>query len=340
MPTVFNGDFENGIRQSLYARATGADEKYRFPLSYELPGWSFHGGEGYRLDVGFTIPGTTITLPDFDFTGLFVFETDFKTVGLELVKKFFEWGAGKLLDIVGAHLKLKTFGIPKEPNTPFAPETSELGYKESVFDKHWSNNEDVKKTIDFAGKVFGLLGDLYDLLGGPTVGDVVPDSFEKWVEGFFQFDPAKKTAIPKSPDDFKKWLLEVADKRLQDLVKPSSDYALLMGGGDVLRDVLYVTVEALIGNVGKPMTDKLFNTLIEFDTITHNRCWCRWTSPTCPSRSWRPSCSPTPARSSSSSTVLRATRASTRCRSRCRSTAPASCRSTPTGWRCRRSGRA
>jgi large repetitive protein len=269
VPSIFNGDFENGLRQSLYARATGADDKYRFPLSYELPGWSFHGGEGYRLNTGFEVGG--FTLPNFDFTGLFVIETDPAKLGLEVVKKFFDWGAGKLLDIVGAHLKLKAFGIPKAPNTPFAPETAVEGYKEKVYDKHWSNNELVTKTLDFTGKVFDLFSSLYDLLGGPTVGDFIPDSFEKWAESLFQYDPEKKGVVPTSPEKFKDWLLGIAEKNLGDLFKSDGDYALLMGGGDVLKDIVYITAEALLGDVGKQMTDKLFDGAIEFDTIKHNR---------------------------------------------------------------------
>ena len=99
----------------------------------------------------------------------------------------------------------------------------------------------------------------------------MPDSFEDWVASFFQFDPEKKGVIPKSPSAFKDWLVNVASKQLENMVKPHSDFALLMGGGDLLKDVFYAITASLIPETGKALTDKLFDGAIEFDTITHNR---------------------------------------------------------------------
>ncbi|HEY6817505.1 MAG TPA: putative Ig domain-containing protein [Croceibacterium sp.] len=54
---VFNGDFEQGTRESLTVHleriATGEldDEAGRFPISYEIPGFSFHGGSGFKIDL-------------------------------------------------------------------------------------------------------------------------------------------------------------------------------------------------------------------------------------------------------------------------------------------------
>ncbi len=47
-PDVFNGDFEWGTKQEVFFN----DDRGRFPFSYEIPGWSFHGGEGFASILG------------------------------------------------------------------------------------------------------------------------------------------------------------------------------------------------------------------------------------------------------------------------------------------------
>lgn len=91
VPTVFNGDFEYGTRQSLYNLLVGAD-RGRFPLSYELPGWSFHGGQGFEFNIGRElIPG--VPLSKLDITGLLVMQTG----GVQIVRDVFN----KLWDVFG-----------------------------------------------------------------------------------------------------------------------------------------------------------------------------------------------------------------------------------------------
>ncbi|MHC1770059.1 MAG: putative Ig domain-containing protein [Verrucomicrobiia bacterium] len=91
VPTVFNGNFEWGTRQQLIFVAT--ENPGRFPLSYELPGWSFHGGSGY------TIP----FLPDGsnDITGKFIVNLDFwdnvKTIAGSVLDMAVGWAFDKLL---------------------------------------------------------------------------------------------------------------------------------------------------------------------------------------------------------------------------------------------------
>src|SRR3546814_13938658 len=75
----------------------------RFPLSFEIPGWSFHGGQGFTLnDFSLDIPfpdvsltgGTagvgsfSVNVPDIDIGALFVVETqrsEERRVGKECV---------------------------------------------------------------------------------------------------------------------------------------------------------------------------------------------------------------------------------------------------------------
>ncbi|MEI7465873.1 MAG: Ig-like domain-containing protein, partial [Burkholderiales bacterium] len=95
VPNVFNGNFENGLRQSLWRRVFGGDT-LRFPLSYELPGWSFHGGEGFFIDVPL--------VGRLDITGLFVFETNPVAAGLDVFNKLYDKVADKLIESLTKHV--------------------------------------------------------------------------------------------------------------------------------------------------------------------------------------------------------------------------------------------
>ena len=270
VPTVFNGDFENGLRQSLYARATGSDDKGRFPFSYELPGWSFHGGEGFSVNNGFQIGG--FSLPDVDFTGLFVFETNPSQLVVDFFKKTADFVAGKAVEMLAAHVKFEAFGLPKPPGTPGAPETSEPGYAE-LYNQFFGENTLGADILDSAGKLYTLFEGLVSQYAGLVIDDVTIADFK--LADLFELDPEKKAAIPKNVSEFKSFLVGAIEAMLKSAWSPQSDYALLMGGANILKDLVFAAgspwIPPALADVSESISDVVIDTLVNFDTITHNR---------------------------------------------------------------------
>src|SRR5690606_37267826 len=88
VPSIFNGDFESGTKQAITSILQNFifDSGYgRFPLSYELPGWSYHGGSGFTLNTQGTIFGDPF--PDIDITGIFTVQTSLSTLFKEVMNK-------------------------------------------------------------------------------------------------------------------------------------------------------------------------------------------------------------------------------------------------------------
>ncbi|MCB2028921.1 MAG: hypothetical protein KDH18_09735, partial [Rhodoferax sp.] len=270
VPTVFNGDFENGLRQSLYVRVTDAASNGRFPFSYELPGWSFHGGEGYSVNNGFQVGD--FSLPDVDFTGLFVFETNPSQLVVDFFKKTAEFVAGKAVEMLAAHVKFQAFGIPKPPGTPGAPETSEPGYAE-LYNQFWGPNTLGADILDSAGKLYSLFEGLVAQYAGSVVGGVSIADFK--LADLFELDPAKKAAVPVNVSQFKDFLVGAVEALLKSAWSPKSDYALMMGGGNILKDLVFAAgspwIPPALADVSESISDAIIDTLVNFDTITHNR---------------------------------------------------------------------
>ncbi|SHJ60399.1 Sugar lactone lactonase YvrE [Palleronia salina] len=70
----------------------------RFPFSYELPGWAFHGGEGFSAGLGSFRS---------DIAGLFVMNTNPTGVFVEVFDKVFDMYAKKITDAVSKYLVAK-----------------------------------------------------------------------------------------------------------------------------------------------------------------------------------------------------------------------------------------
>ncbi len=159
VPSVFNGNFENGVKQSLYRRFSG-DDSGRFPLSYELPGWSFHGGEGFFIDV------PTQYVGKLDITGLFVFETDpatmFNSAAKAIFGKIFDKLADGLINSLTGKVKADTFGVPKAPDG-----SSSAGYKK-WYDENWGVDGSANKAkVDDLEQDLGP-GRRFDQQAGPA----------------------------------------------------------------------------------------------------------------------------------------------------------------------------
>ena len=80
VPTVFNGDFSAGLSQSMSTLFDGSSnnpvlDQGRFPVSYQLPGWSFQGGGGYfdTITNGLLL---SLGVSQVDITGLFALPTN------------------------------------------------------------------------------------------------------------------------------------------------------------------------------------------------------------------------------------------------------------------------
>ena len=94
VPTVFNGNFEWGTRQQVFLNSS----RGRFPASFQLPGFSFHGGEGYRID---SVPIIGPVLQDV--TAAFIF--DVGGFMQQIVKSGLDFLGEQLLSLVEKGLK-------------------------------------------------------------------------------------------------------------------------------------------------------------------------------------------------------------------------------------------
>lgn len=92
VPSIFNGDFEwgNMHRKNWPRNNTTWTELFksnRFPLSYEVPGWSFHGGSG------FSVGGV-------DVTAALVLETDIRTYFKDMLESYVDRFGEQLQDVM------------------------------------------------------------------------------------------------------------------------------------------------------------------------------------------------------------------------------------------------
>jgi uncharacterized repeat protein (TIGR01451 family) len=83
LPSVVNGDFESGLMHRSFPLIYASN---RFPLSYEIPGWAFHGGSGFAFSAMLPIIGQV----QLDVSEAFVLETDPKTIFKSAFKQVFD----------------------------------------------------------------------------------------------------------------------------------------------------------------------------------------------------------------------------------------------------------
>ncbi|MGH7895051.1 MAG: hypothetical protein ACREQL_10295, partial [Candidatus Binatia bacterium] len=253
VPTVFNGDFENGTRQSLLNRVSflGLD-KGRFPLSYELPGWSFHGGQGFAV----TVPG----VGSLDIGGLFVFETDVTTIGTQVLNAVVEkiWGtiADATIDALSNKAKRDTFGFPTPPDSSSSP-----GYT-SWYNANWGDGTDNKLRMDAADKLWkiadGKINELVQAgLGAANLADMI------------KIDPATGATNPIGVAAFKDYVKAGLQQLIKNVIPPGkSNYALLMGAGAVIKDILAVNAAAA---EAPALLNAVINQVLNLDSVRHNR---------------------------------------------------------------------
>jgi VCBS repeat-containing protein/YD repeat-containing protein len=254
VPTVFNGNFENGLRQSLYRRLGGSGDKYRFPLSYELPGWSFHGGSGFNLNLG--------PLGSLDLTGLFVFETNPLEIVKTVIDKVFDkiWDA--TIGVLINKAKADTFGVPQAPGSG-----SSEGYK-TWYENTWSADPKNKAKVTLSDQLFStfdksitsLVNDLLTL--GHAIDPNLPTP-----EKAFKVDGSTDSVNWFGIDALKAFLKKNVEVLLKRELGDKSSYALLMGGGQLIRTL----VDEMFGGATPAVVKDAINSIVNLDSVTHNR---------------------------------------------------------------------
>ena len=294
VPGVFNGDFEHGNRQSILRhKAVGGGllpgDTGRFPLSYDLPGWSFHGGSGFEL--GSFLDGLPWVDP-IDITGLFTVETNITTVVKQILVKAWE----KVADDVITRIKdSHTQRPPKpadvkdsdfQPNGQFHNKTflTPGGSPENVTDamsytiwhnSYWQDGTDNAIRANNADTWVGVLDSLIDASVKRIIGDwPVGVDGTQTVSSLSQLIQIGGTT-PTSLNGIKGYVSK-AIETLIDKIFPNekSDHALIMGAGSLLKDVIESVLPSLetpFGNL-EGLSSAL-DYLVQFDRITHNRMY-------------------------------------------------------------------
>src|SRR5262249_46662570 len=89
----------------------------RFPVSYQLPGWSFHGGSGFKLDASINLPGLGVVGGAGDITGLFVLPTNAPDQLKPLIDSYITGAVDKVVEYLESFY-LKKAGAFKIPQIP------------------------------------------------------------------------------------------------------------------------------------------------------------------------------------------------------------------------------
>jgi large repetitive protein len=260
VPTVFNGDFEYGTRQSIYNLLVGVD-RGRFPLSYEMPGWSFHGGKGFELDLGeIIVPGINFT--EVDITGLLVIQTSRTQVLRDTFNKLWDVFGEKISAAIVKAINGKVSGLPALPNDKSTPE-----YKKWWQD-NWGKGTDNRLKYDARNYFVKRLDDLMKYVFDDGWNPLAYATGDKPIDG------AKM-------DGFKKMIGEGIKKLFEKILGDTSDYALLMGGENALKafyQVMFDLEEEALGGEGgeayqkyRQAREKMLDRVLDAQKITHNR---------------------------------------------------------------------
>ncbi|MCU0915393.1 MAG: tandem-95 repeat protein [Planctomycetes bacterium] len=279
VPSVFNGNFENGVLQSILHHKAILDgllpgDAGRFPLSYELPGWSFHGGQGFSVG-GFSIPSIGFSMDPIDVAGLFVVETNIGTLVKQLLVKAWEYAADKVID----RMKAAVSGKPKDPgdvtDADFQPGgslhgkfTDKAAYQ-TWHDDNWADGTPNAERATAVDGLFDLLDSVYEtslksVLGDlPLGGGATATTLRQWLE--------IGGSTPTSIDALKGYISKAIEDILFAKFFPGaqSDHALIMGAGAVLKDF----VNGVVPDSLEDVVDDVINALVNFDSIRHNRMY-------------------------------------------------------------------
>ncbi|MBS0641692.1 MAG: hypothetical protein JSS43_17655, partial [Proteobacteria bacterium] len=295
VPTVFNGNFENGTRQSLLSlfggillntitqnlpiptwlpkkvqdsikaalpylkgKAETLGDYGRFPLSYSLPGWSFQGGTGFKVglpDIGLTT----------DVTGLFVFQTDPAALFGVVVKQLFSNIVDNVITALITKVKNDTFGIPKKPDAT-APQ-SEI----DAWNAKWGPNSINAAVIGMAEFFWKSVDKIYNRLVQGDLGTAPQDPANPargTLADWFEID-GNKNINPAGLDGLKTYLTAAFQLLLKDIFGTGSNYALLMGGEEMLKSLIQTFFPQELADFANYIISKV----ADMNSVTHDRLY-------------------------------------------------------------------
>jgi len=268
--TVFNGNFQQGISQSLFTHLYDPTAPWgRFPVSYQLPGWSFQGGGGFTLSANVNLPVLGQVSGTIDVTGLFVLPTD----AYDQLKPMIDSYITSAVDSVVSYLeafylnKAGGFTIPPIPDATLSPQANAAWqqfygvagtYTTQLDQANQVINEIQAYLTQVAGaNPLGLIS-----VGGTQLSDIFAVNGTQFLN---------TTAI----DNFKTFLIDNADKILQSLL-PTASEGLLFGGASALLTVLQTAFNLSTGNdpAFQPFVADILQAVAStanFSTLTHDR---------------------------------------------------------------------
>jgi hypothetical protein len=245
VPSVFNGNFEYGTRQSLLNRLLPGADTYRFPLSYELPGWSFHGGQGFTL--GFPAVG------ELDIAGLFVMETNVGALASGALRILWEAIADATVGALANKAKADFVGgEPEEPDDDSSP-----GYR-SWYDQNWGPTGMMRVLNDYSEALWELVAKVLEEMADAGLGALD-------LEEAIQID--EDHVHPLGAEAFKEYISAGLGELFKKAFGDGSNYALLMGASSTLSDVIQTLFPSGLDDLLQGVLDQIVN----LDTITHNR---------------------------------------------------------------------
>ena len=274
VPTIFNGDFELGVKNSIWnyltqagnANGSAFDEATygRYPLSYELPGWSFHGGGGFKLDYG-SFLGMEIS--PLDVTGLMLVQSNPIVLVKDLIGRFMDTIGKAFVDKwVRAYL-MKISGVPDAPNLP----TDDPEYQKwfSVWGETSPNRLAYDLALKFLQVVDKVIKAAIDSGFNPVTANFNPVDF------FGKLSDHNETSFDGAVEFIKKVVEYYINTQFGE---GSSDYALVMGGAQALKALFTGIFDTFVPDAPgieemRNAVEVFLDKLGGFGGVTHNRLY-------------------------------------------------------------------
>ncbi|MCC6007963.1 MAG: tandem-95 repeat protein, partial [Rhodobacteraceae bacterium] len=293
VPTVFNGDFEHGTRQSIANMLLsklkiddfiprGEDDKPRedflkrsagdfgrFPFSYQLPGYSFHGGYGFEFGAReFGINVAT------DLAGLFVLETNPAAILDTMLGKVFDYFSGKVVD--QAIKKAQIDFLTTDYLGDTYPEPVEAEARNWIAAELKNPDSETSKK---AAVIKGVLNQIDFLFTEVAVRDQILARLDP--DDAARLQVSNRNVISEtlaadsssaSANAVKAYAKAGFDVVFGEQYKAltQSDYALLMGGNEALKLALGAMT---LPDPLQALLDDVIDAVARFDRIAHNRLW-------------------------------------------------------------------
>ncbi len=230
--TIFNGDFEQGTRESLtvhlQTRANGGElgsDAGRFPISYEIPGFSFHGGSGFEIETYNLFAQTE--LEGIDVGALFTVNTNPASLIKEVLVKMWE-------NYFDEHTRLANgfaignFKLPSLSKYELYFATKIVGWasktaaeKLTIFNRYSGAANRVLTAADNSMKAINSgIDQLMDFVGAPRV------------------DFGEDTKDEAGLESFKKSVSNAIEAGFDKLFPNKDNYALIMGASGALETLI------------------------------------------------------------------------------------------------------